>query len=286
MKNDPSEDQNNTGLGVISSVLLFLVGYEVVLLIVSFVTNITIRSEVWQLTAWGFISSVGLIALSKLLMRSEKAPSTKLDFAVSRSSWARFSIGLLVGMLCFGVHLAIVGYFAGPIRFEFVPGIGVTAVLIYFTRFLSTSCMEELGFRGYALRRLTGKMGVWPAVLLTALIFGLSHLLYGYELRSIALGVIPGGILWGMSAIATRGLAVPIGLHAAWNFSNWTAGGRHETGLLRMIVEADVPEQAQAFGTGSYLAISAALTLAFWFIHRRNVQRAALLSSSLPDPVN
>jgi membrane protease YdiL (CAAX protease family) len=143
--------------------------------------------------------------------------------------------------------------------------------------------MEEIGFRGYTLRRLTGKMGPWPAVCLTAVVFGLSHLSYGWSMQTIALGVVPGGLLWGMSAVATRGIAVPIGLHAAWNFAGWTAGDRAETGLLRMIVEEDALARTQVVGLASYLFVFGALTVAFWFVHRRNVTRDHL-SSNTPRP--
>ncbi len=274
MSDEPAEALNKTGRWVVTSVLLFWVGYLAVTLVVGFATSSTIGSEVWQLTAWGLASSGGLLALSLFLMRIEKGPRTNLDLAVRPSSLRRFSIGVFLGVASFGIHVSIVATFAGPIRFEWVSGVGAMAAAIYFARFLSTSCMEELGFRGYALRRLTGRMGPWPAVWLTALAFGLSHLLYGWDVRTIALGVVPGGLLWGMSAVATRGLAVPIGLHAAWNFASWSAGSRAETGLLHMVVEEDALELTQAVGTASYLSIFGALTVAFWFVHRRNVQRA------------
>jgi membrane protease YdiL (CAAX protease family) len=281
MKDEPAQAQSKTGGWIITSVLLFWVGYVAITLVAGFATSSTIGSEVWQLTAWGLASSGGLLALSLFLMRIEKGPRTNLDLAVSPSSLRRFSIGVFLGLASFGIHVSTVATFAGPIRFEWVSGVGAMAALIYFARFLSTSCMEELGFRGYALRRLAGRLGPWPAVSLTAVAFGLSHLLYGWDLRTIALGVIPGGLLWGMSAVATRGLAVPIGLHAAWNFASWSAGNRAETGLLHMIVEDDALEQIRAVGTASYLSIFAALTVGFWFVHRRNVQEAAR-SPTLP----
>jgi len=281
MKDESAEAQSKTSGRVITSVLLFWVGYLAITLVVGFATMSTIGSEVWQLTAWGFISSAGLIALSRFLMRNEKGPRTNLDLAVIPSSVGRFSFGVLIGVASFGVHVAILTTFAAPIRFELVSGGGVVIALIFFARFLSTSCMEELGFRGYSLRRLTEKMGTWPAVCLTSLVFGLSHLSYGYDLRSIALGVIPGGLLWGMSAIATRGLAVPIGLHAAWNFANWSAGGRAETGLLKVILEENTLELTQQVGTASHLSIFGALTVAFWFVHRRNVRLAELASPNV-----
>ena len=269
-----AEALKKTGVGVSASVLLFWVGYLAVTLVAGFATSSLIGSEVWQLTAWGLVSSGGLIALSLFLMRIEKGPRTQLGLALRPASLGRFSMGVLLGLASFAIHVSIVATFAGPIRFEWVPGVGALAALIYFVRFLSTSCMEELGFRGYALRRLAGRRGPWPAVWLTAVAFGLSHLLYGWDMRTIALGVIPGGLLWGMSALATRGLAVPIGLHAAWNFASWSAGSRAETGLLQMIVEDDALERTQAVGAASYLSIFGALTVAFWIVHRRNVQRA------------
>jgi membrane protease YdiL (CAAX protease family) len=280
MKDEPAEALNETGGRIVTSVLLFWVGYVAITLVVGFATSSMIGSEVLQLTAWGLISSAGLLALTRALMRVEKGPRTNLDLALRPSSLRRFSIGVVLGVASFGVHVSIVATFAGPIRFEWVSGVGAMAAAIYFARFLSTSCMEELGFRGYPLRRLTGVMGPWPAVCLTAVAFGLSHLAYGWDMRTIALGVVPGGLLWGMSAVATRGLAVPIGLHAAWNFASWSAGNRAETGLLHMTVEENALELTQQVGTVSYLSIFGALTVAFWFVHRRNVQRAVRYPTS------
>lgn len=273
MSDEPAAASRTSGRRAVTSVLLFWVGYVAITLAVGFATAKSISSEVWQLTAWGFISSAALIVLSRFMNRGEKNQGSTLDLATHASLLKRFSVGLLLGAASFGVHLAVVATFAGPIRFEWVPGVGALAAAIYFARFLSTSCMEELGFRGFALQRLASKMGPWVAVFLTAVAFGLSHLLYGWELYTIAVGVVPCGLLWGMSAIATRGLAVPIGLHAAWNFASWFAGSRAEVGPLSMIVEDADLEQTHAVGTASYLAISGALTLAFWLVHRRNVRR-------------
>ena len=88
-------------------------------------------------------------------------------------------------------------------------------------------------------------------------------------MRTIVFGVVPPGLLWGMSALATRGLGVPIGLHAAWNFAGWSAGSRAETGILRMVVEDGALEATQEVGSMSYQFVFCALTFAFWFVHWR-----------------
>lgn len=74
---------------------------------------------------------------------------------------------------------------------------------------------------------------------------------------------------------------MPIGLHAAWNFASWSAGSRSEMGLLQMIVEEEALELTQAVGMASYLSIFGLLTLAFWFVHRRNIARVALTPTLL-----
>ena len=252
----------------VTSVGLFWAGYVALTLLVGFTTSQVIHSEVWQLITWGFLSSAGLVVLSRS-MASRRDGARSNTPPPRRSNAAGLLLGLAVGACAFALHVAIVALFGGPIRFERVPEVGAALVAIYLVRFLATSCMEEIGFRGYALRRLTEGLGLVPALAITTVAFGLSHLLYGWDLTTIALGVLPGGLVWGMSAVATRGLAVPIGLHAAWNFAGWTAGSRAETGLLRMIVEEGAGGTA---GTVSYLVISGVLTAAFWLVHRRHVR--------------
>lgn len=270
-----SDEPVGAGPRVITSLLVFWVGYVALTLVVGLATSAAIHSEVWRLITWGFLSSAGLLVLSRFMTAKDEGSRTSLTPKHRPSSPVGLSLGLLLGLAAFGVHAAIVTLFGGPIRFERVPEVGTTIVAIYLARFLATSCMEEIGFRGYALRRLAQSVGIWPALAITTVAFGLSHLLYGWDMQSIALGVLPGGLVWGMSAIATRGLAVPIGMHAAWNFASWAAGNRAETGLLRMIVTDDALESSRAVGTVSYLVISGVLTAFFWLVQRRNARLAA-----------
>ena len=271
LNDEPAE----AGPRPLPSVLMFWVGYVALTLVVGFATSSAIHSEVWQRIAWGFLSSVGLLPLSRAMARGGAGSRPNVGQAPPPSRPRGFSLGLLLGTAAFGLHVAVVSGFGGPIRFERVPEVGATLVAIYLARFLATSCMEEIGFRGYALRRLTEGLGPWPALAITTVAFGLSHLLYGWDLRTIALGVLPGGLVWGMSAIATRGLAVPIGLHATWNFASWTVGNRVETGPLRMIVADDALESTRTVGAVSYLVISSRLTAIFWWVQRRNTRLVA-----------
>jgi membrane protease YdiL (CAAX protease family) len=77
-----------------------------------------------------------------------------------------------------------------------------------------------------------------------------------------------------MAAIASRGLAVPIGLHAAWNIGDWTIGGKGSVGLWKTVMEhgrsSFVPSEI------SFLAVTGLGILVFSLWHRRNLQRARI----------
>ena len=257
-----------------ASVLVYWIGYVVITALVGFLTSQLISSEVWQLIAWGLISSVGLLMLSHFMHARTASTVRLVPHRLNARGLKLFAWGLFLGVVSFAVHVLIITRLTGPIAFELNPAVGVFTVLIFFLRFVATSWMEELGFRGYALQRLIPAFGVWFAVILSAVVFGLSHLLYGWDFQTILLGVIPPGMLWGMSAVVTRGIAMPIGLHAAWNFSAWTSGTRKETGLLQMVVDENNINTTVT--TSSYLLIFGLMTLGFWWYgQKRQSNRGA-----------
>ena len=67
------------------------------------------------------------------------------------------------------------------------------------------------------------------------------------------LGAFTGSLLFGMAALAMRGLAVPIGLHTAWNFGQWTLGEKETSGLWRPVVEQGYKQHVDHMGILGYL---------------------------------
>jgi membrane protease YdiL (CAAX protease family) len=141
--------------------------------------------------------------------------------------------------------------------------------------YVALSCREELGFRGYPLLRLKGLCGVWGAQIIVALAFAAEHMAGGLPFSRAILGAGVGSLMFGMAALATRGLAVPIGLHAAWNFGDWILGGKGSPGLWQVVVEQGQQQRAQFVGTVGYIAVMSLATIAFWMWYR---------SKSKPEP--
>jgi uncharacterized protein len=84
---------------------------------------------------------------------------------------------------------------------------------------LPGAALEELFFRGVIFRLLAEWAGTWIALALSAIVFGVAHILNpGATWFSTLAIAVEAGILLGAAFIATRSLWFPIALHFAWNF--------------------------------------------------------------------
>jgi uncharacterized protein len=67
-----------------------------------------------------------------------------------------------------------------------------------------------------------------------------------------------------MAALATRGIAVPLGIHTAFNFGQWLMGQKDTAGMWTPVVDTGFDRQAEALGYISYL--TGMLLAAFRFL--------------------
>lgn len=158
------------------------------------------------------------LALYRILIRTfERRPTVEL----ASSPGTRLAvIGFLIGItLC----CSVVGVLclAGAAR---VDGLGDRSQFIAQLSAATIAAVgEELLFRGVLFRILEQATGTLCALLSSALIFGLTHLLNPEATLFSSLAIaIEAGLLLGLAFVSTRNLWFPIGIHLAWNF---TQGG-------------------------------------------------------------
>lgn len=148
-------------------------------------------------------------------------------FHFGRQWWIDLAAGLALGAglmtLIFLVELAV-----GWVRIEGTfraDGPFLAAVAPFVGVFLIVGIYEELLVRGYLLRNLAeglaGPLGergaVALAVLASSAIFGALHLGNPNATAVSALGITAAGVMLAVGYVTTGELAVPIGLHVAWN---------------------------------------------------------------------
>lgn len=130
--------------------------------------------------------------------------------------------GLAIGAAMMAVTVAI-AWGAGWMRVETAP---VRSVIGALNDTVQSGVMEEVLFRLIILRLLWRAFGAWPALGLSALIFGLVHLPNpNADLFSALCIAVEAGVMLATFYILTGRAWVSIGVHAGWNFTQgWIFG--------------------------------------------------------------
>ena len=90
---------------------------------------------------------------------------------------------------------------------------------LYACGFMIVALEEEFHYRGYGLYTLAQAIGFWPAPTLSSLLFGYSHFGKSGETWLGVFNAGAGGLLFCLLLRRSGNLWMPIGFHAAWD---WT----------------------------------------------------------------
>lgn len=129
--------------------------------------------------------------------------------------------------------------------------------------FVEVAVAEELVFRGFIFQRLIAGVGEWPAQLVLAGLFLLTHLgnpgMTGNVKILAGINIFLASILFGTAFIRTKSLAMPISLHFMANFMQggvlgFGVSGIGQTGILKPLF-SEAPEWL----TGGQFGLEASL---------------------------
>jgi len=242
-------------------VLLFLLGCALILMLVS--PHAPRLDLQWSQAVVGLEASLATLALTLLFVRWDGIRLADIGASPRRASIGRLLLGFAMGLLLVAAQS---GLFAlvEHVRWVRSEVTGYAPIVSALAAYLVLACREELAFRGYPLRRLDRSFGLWTAQLLVALVFALEHRAGGSSWPNALFGAFVGSLLFGMAALATRGLALPIGLHAAWNFGQWVVGEKETPGLWKPVLAGGPTARADHVALIAYVVVFGAATLAFW----------------------
>jgi membrane protease YdiL (CAAX protease family) len=150
-----------------------------------------------------------LVTLAVLL----RASTGSLSIRWPARRWIGWAIAgfLVAGPLALLVGPYLARPFFGDVGYTVVAGALVPALVFA----AANGVMEELIYRGALLGWSAKVMGIGPAVIGQAVVFGLAHSgsdVIGFQLPlMLALGL--GGLLAGVIAVRTRSLLIPIAVH-------------------------------------------------------------------------
>jgi len=134
-----------------------------------------------------------------------------------KGAMGEFAVGSAMGFGLISATIACL-WFGGYYRVEGWGQLPAASTLISVG--LVAAFAEEILIRGIIFRITEASLGTWLATVISALLFGLLHLLNPNATWIAALCIaVEAGILLAAAYITTRRLWLPIGVHFAWNFA-------------------------------------------------------------------
>jgi membrane protease YdiL (CAAX protease family) len=251
---------------VLARAFLFMLACALVLILIS--SFASRGGNQWSPALVGLIANVATLILTIIFTRWDGIALMDIGASPTRTSISRLLLGFAIGLFLVAAQTCLFAI-AGHVRWVRSSVPVVTPMLIVLVTYLMLACREELAFRGYPLRRLDRSFGPWAAQLVVALVFALEHHAGGYSWTNALFGAFVGSLLFGAAALATRGLALPIGLHAAWNFGQWMIGEKESPGLWKPILPTGPSASADRVALIAYVTVFASATLAFWWYGKR-----------------
>ena len=206
----------------IGGVILFMILYALATIPEHYIENN------WISGTLSFTCGVLLLLIYGWLTRSFEGRKTE-ELSMPKCL-KHTGIGVLWGIL---LMTAIIGIFALCGWYKIV-GCCFNAAVVY--RLLMTYFVvavgEEIVFRGIMFRLLDSQFNVWVALLISAVVFGIAHIINPNATVVSTIGIsLASGVLFGLLFKYYRTLWVPIGIHWSWNFVQGTVTGCPVSGM-------------------------------------------------------
>lgn len=185
--------------------------------------------------------------------------------AVRTATGVAIGLGLAIGVLgqsyaVFATWLA--NHLAPPIN----PVSGATVLMLLggSALILFQTASEEVFFRGWLQRALGKHFGTLAGILGAAVAFSLMHVYGGTRDPLSMVNLALGGIVFGLLAWRTGGLAAPVAAHFAWNWSELVLFGLDPNpgiGTFGAITDHDIV--GSALWGGSEEGLNSSLAISF-----------------------
>lgn len=185
--------------------------------------------------AHGIIGTIAALLTTILFLKFDKKQFSDIGLTFERRTIIKFLAGIVAGVAIMGILAISVLYFSNTtIQVNSRGSVGY--FLLMTLPLILLSFMEELGFRAYPLEILKDKVGIRLSIIITSILFALYHIANGWTISGSFYGPGIWGLLFGLAAVYSKGIAMPTGMHYAANLTTATFGAA-DNNLSIWIVE-------------------------------------------------
>lgn len=208
--------------------------------------------------------------MAVVFARWSNLPLTAIGISPASNTLTKFVLAFVLGLLLPVIQFAVL-YIVGAYPVELNARFNEAAVLSPLMACLLVAGREELAFRSFALFSLNKSYGSLVAIAIVTVLFMFERMLSGVTSLAACIGTALSGVLLGMLAIRTKGIAFPMGLHAAWNFGQWALGLEDEPGLFAATIDSEKEEWVNMVEWVSF-SIAMVFGIAATAVYSRNVR--------------
>ena len=228
--------QNNIKAKYIFKSVLFCVVFTGLLVIFSFAKGF-IPNEFERL-AHGVIGTLAAFFATVLFLRIDRNRFSSIGLTFERNTVVKFLVGVITGVVIMGLLAMSVIYFTN-VEIKVNQESNLLHFLLVTAPLLPLAFMEELGFRAYPLQILKDRIGIRLSIIITSILFGLYHIVNGWSIASSLYGPAVWGLIFGLAAIYSKGIAMPTGIHYAANLTTSAFGAKNTAASIWTVTQPD-----------------------------------------------
>ena len=181
------------------------------------------------------IGPVFTIVVTYIFLKVDKKSFTDIGLNFERRTLKKFCTGFLLGFVLISLLTFFIAYISGDAIRQNKNGSVLYILFPILPTIIVLAFMEEVAFRSYPLVVLKNKAGVLPALIVTSILFGLYHVVFGWGITGFISTTI-WGLLFASLAIYSNGISMPVGFHAAINLAQLTFGLTGDSSSLWRVV--------------------------------------------------
>ena len=185
----------------------------------------------------GIIGTLAAFLTTALFLKFDGKRFSDIGLTFKQNTVGKFFAGVMIGIAIMGLLATGVMYFTNT-------GIEVHPRSTFFNFVLMTlplvplAFMEEAGFRAYPFEILKDKVGIRLSIIMTSIFFAVYHIANGWTIGSSFYGPGVWGLVFGLAAVYSKGIAMSTGIHYAANLTTSAFGAANNTVSLWTIKQS------------------------------------------------
>lgn len=158
-----------------------------------------------------------------LFLKLDNKTFSDIDFKFKTSTIKKFFVGILIGGVIMSVFILCFVYSVG-FKIQLNKNANILFLLLNaLPIIILLAFMEEAIFRGYPFIVVKNELGIVAAILITSVLFGFYHLVFGWGITGFITTSI-WGLAFGSLAIFSKGISMPSGFHSSGNLIQLALG--------------------------------------------------------------